>query len=172
MVAGLHWVPYFSEKEADTRQDGVGVVMISVGLTVRLVSTGSLAAQLLLHTRDDLQDVLLQETLQAVAALLEADLLSCSAVLSVNQVPTLTEEHAVVLKWEALRSEVSDELAIKVVSTECPALLERLDSGIGGEEVLLANITGLALNRTVAGQGRRTGLGQGQNAAKHQPHHC
>ena len=108
--------------------------MISVGNTFRLVSTATLAAQFVLYTRDYLQDILLQGALQVLAAdRLEADLLSRGAVLALSQAVTLTEQHAVVLKREAVRSEVSDELAIIVVGTEGPALLERLHFGIGGQ---------------------------------------
>ena len=91
MLAGLQWAMDFSEHEADTRQDEVGVVMISVGLTVSLISTASLAAQLILHTSDDLQDVLLQGTLKVLPTLLKADLFSGSAVLAVSNVATVTE---------------------------------------------------------------------------------
>ena len=107
--------------------------MISVSLTVGLVSTGSLAGQLVLHTRDDLQDVLLQGPLHLVPALLEADLLSCAAVLALSQDVTLAEQHAVVPQRKAIWPKVADELAIIVVNTECLALREGLDSGIGGQ---------------------------------------
>ena len=85
----------FTEQETDARQNEVGVVVISVCCTLRLVPTAGLAASLLLHTRDDLQDVLLQGTLQVVAALLKADLLRSGAVLALSQAATLPEEDAV-----------------------------------------------------------------------------
>ena len=52
---------------------------------------------------------------------------------------------------------MSDELTIIVVDTQFLTLLERLHSGIGGQKVVLANTTGLALYNTVGSQGRRKG---------------
>ena len=95
----------------------------------------------------DVDNILLsQQTLDAVAKGLEAELDLCHAVSAVLLDLAVVEEDAVVVEGVAVWAEVGDELAVGGVRAQCFAL-SKTHSSNGVNDVVFVSLTSLIMNR-------------------------
>ena len=104
-----------------------------------------------LYFKLDVDNILLsQQTLDAVATGLEAELDLCHAVFAVVLDLAVVEEDVIVVEGVAVWAEVGDELAVGGVRAQCFAL-SKTHSSNGVNDVVFVSLTSLILNTSQVG---------------------
>ena len=124
-----------------------------------ILAAEKFALNLRLDFKLDVNNILFsQQTPDATAARLKAELNLGHAVAALALVLAVAEEEAVVVEGEAVRAKVGDELAVDDVAAQRFTLSKILHSTNGVNDIVLSSLTSLILKR--AGPRWKTGKSQ------------